>query len=52
MKISYTNLLSQISDETKNIDTSKILNAIGDDKELVKNIYHLVPCILVLVFKR
>lgn len=36
MKISYTNLLSQISDETKNIDTSKILNAIGDDKRIGK----------------
>jgi UDPglucose 6-dehydrogenase len=36
MKISYTNLLSQISDETKNIDTSKILSAIGDDKRIGK----------------
>ncbi len=34
MKISYTNLLSQISDTTKNINTSKILNAIGDDKRI------------------
>ncbi len=34
MKISYTNLLSQISDKTKNIDVSKILNAIGDDKRI------------------
>lgn len=36
MKISYTNLLSQISDKTKNINTSKILNAIGDDKRIGK----------------
>ena len=32
MKISYTNLLSQISDTNKNINTSNILNAIGNDK--------------------
>ena len=36
MKISYTNLLSQISDNTKNINVSKILNAIGNDKRIGK----------------
>lgn len=34
MKISYTNLLSQISDTNKNINTSNILNAIGNDKRI------------------
>ncbi len=36
MKISYTNLLSQISDKTKNIDVSKILSAVGEDKRIGK----------------
>ena len=36
MKISYTNLLSQISDSNKNINVSKILSAIGDDKRIGK----------------
>ena len=34
MKISYTNLLSQISDTNKNINTSNMLNAIGNDKRI------------------
>ena len=36
MKISYTNLLSQISDKTKNINVSNILNVIGEDKRIGK----------------
>jgi UDPglucose 6-dehydrogenase len=34
LKISYTNCLSQIADKEKNIDVSKILNAIGYDKRI------------------
>ena len=36
LKISYTNTLSQISDYEKNIDTSKILDAIGTDSRIGK----------------
>ena len=34
MKISYTNLISQIADKSKKINTSNILNAIGTDKRI------------------
>jgi UDPglucose 6-dehydrogenase len=34
LKISYTNCLSQIADKEKNIDVSKILNTIGQDKRI------------------
>ncbi len=34
MKISYTNMLSQIADKNKKINTSNILNAIGEDKRI------------------
>tara|TARA_Y100000389_G_C17471248_1_gene531289 strand:- start:15279 stop:16583 length:1305 start_codon:yes stop_codon:yes gene_type:complete len=41
MKISYTNLLSQIADKTKNIDISKVLSAIGHDKRIGKKYFSL-----------
>ncbi len=41
MKISYTNLLSQIADRTKNIDISKVVRAIGDDKRIGKKYFSL-----------
>ena len=34
MKISFTNTISQISDKETNIDTSKILYAIGQDSRI------------------
>ena len=34
MKISYTNTISQIADKIKNLDSSKILEAIGFDKRI------------------
>jgi UDPglucose 6-dehydrogenase len=34
LKISYSNCLSQIADKEKNIDVSKILNTIGQDKRI------------------
>ena len=36
MKISFTNLISQISDKVDNIDVSNILNVIGEDKRIGK----------------
>jgi UDPglucose 6-dehydrogenase len=36
MKISYTNLISQISDSIENINSSKILETIGNDKRIGK----------------
>ena len=36
MKISFTNTISQISDKESSIDTSKILNAIGQDTRIGK----------------
>jgi UDPglucose 6-dehydrogenase len=36
LKISYSNTLSQISDTEKNIDTSKILDAVGSDSRIGK----------------
>jgi len=34
LKISYTNCLSQIADNEKNVDISKVLNTIGHDKRI------------------
>jgi UDPglucose 6-dehydrogenase len=37
LKISYSNTISQISDKIKNINVSKILNVVGQDKRIGNN---------------
>jgi UDPglucose 6-dehydrogenase len=37
LKISYSNTISQISDKVKNINVSKILNVVGQDKRIGNN---------------
>ena len=50
MKISFTNTISQISDKNSKLNTSKILNAIGHDTRIGKNIFHWVHYIRDHVF--
>ena len=45
MKISFSNLISSISDKENNLDSSVILNTIGFDKRIGHKYYHWALCL-------